>query len=129
MFVLGLAALGLLAGCGGGPGSAAPAASPADLTPQTEPFQVHLLTLSVSPTSITLPLHSSAFFVAMGEREDGSPIERTSASQWSVQGDPIGTVTPIGRLTAEAPGVALVTAEDHVSGLEAYSLVTVPAAP
>lgn len=89
---------------------------------------VQLSSFSVVPAQLTLPLGHTVFLNAVGILPDGSQVTRTSGSHWIVQGDPIGKVSPIGGLKAVAPGVAIVTAEDYVSGMSGYCIVTVPPA-
>lgn len=111
--------------------------SPAAETEQTDqtanlpplymtPFGTRLTSFSVEPASVTLPLGHTVFFIAMGIRPDGSKEQRTSATRWTVEGDPIGKVSPIGALKAVAPGVATVVAYDDLSGRTASATVVVP---
>jgi Bacterial Ig-like domain (group 2) len=84
-----------------------------------------LVSLSVSPDAPVLSVGDTMWLTVKGVRSDGSVLERTAMSQWSVQGDPIGTFGAAGELTATAPGVAVVTARDAGTGLQASALVTV----
>jgi hypothetical protein len=85
-----------------------------------------LVALQVQPAALTVPLNDTGMLNVVGERANGTSDELTAAATWSSVGDDVGTVAPDGSLTATASGVAVFTAKDSESGLQASTLVTVP---
>lgn len=109
-----LAALGLLAACGGGGGSAGSSANPSPAPPSApggNPAPAPTLAfIQVSPGSLALALQGTQQFTAKGTYSDASVKDLTSQVVWTSTVPAVATITAAGLATAVSAGATSIQA-------------------
>ncbi len=85
--------------------------------------QAVLLSITVNPNSLSLPVGESQQLAATGKFSDGSTQDLTQSASWSSSGAGTANVTPTGSVVAAAMGTATITATS--GSVNGTALVTV----
>ncbi len=85
-----------------------------------------IVSISVDPATLTLPVSGTRAFVARALLSDGTALDVSASATWSSDSPSIATVSSAGLVTAVAAGTAHVQAT--LAGVSGTSTVTVPAA-
>jgi 6-phosphogluconolactonase (cycloisomerase 2 family)/uncharacterized protein YjdB len=121
--VLGLLALVVLAGCGGG--SSSPQAPPTGTSPLLQ-----LTAISVAPPDSSVAVGVTPQFIATGIVSDGSKEDLSSQVTWSASNVNVASISntsgSVGLATAVGPGVTTITAK--LGGVSGSTTLTVTGA-
>lgn len=91
-----------------------------------------LQSITLTPSTSTIPRKTRAYFTAMGNFSDGSSSDLTTAVSWSSSNAAIATISnqnfSNGVATGVSPGTVTITAYESASGLGATATLTVSSA-